>query len=126
MERGFLERVESYADIRAWSEASQQEKGDSLSSDYVSEMPNYTHLHIHTSDLQSLKIVWDQWDSGIRQSFHNVYGDLHCLLQIQVDKALIRALVQHWNPAYNCFTFGNFDLTPTIEEYTALLHSPVV
>ncbi|KAK5835397.1 hypothetical protein PVK06_011085 [Gossypium arboreum] len=30
-------------------------------------------------------------------------------------------MVQFWNPAYSCFTFGNVDLTPTLEEYTTLL-----
>ncbi|MBA0700449.1 hypothetical protein Goari_020370, partial [Gossypium aridum] len=38
-----------------------------------------------------------------------------------VDKHLFRALVQFWNPAYSCFTFGKVDLVPTIEEYIALL-----
>nr|XP_012466405.1 unnamed protein product [Gossypium raimondii] len=40
---------------------------------------------------------------------------------MKVDKRLFRALVQFWNPAYSCFTFGKVDLVPTIEEYTALL-----
>ncbi|KAG8491472.1 hypothetical protein CXB51_014679 [Gossypium anomalum] len=26
-----------------------------------------------------------------------------------------------WNPAYSCFTFGEVDLVPTLEEYTTLL-----
>ncbi|KAH1083694.1 hypothetical protein J1N35_023455, partial [Gossypium stocksii] len=29
-----------------------------------------------------------------------------------------------WNPAYNCFTFGEVDLIPTLEEYTTLLRCP--
>ncbi|KAG8492477.1 hypothetical protein CXB51_009560 [Gossypium anomalum] len=33
-------------------------------------------------------------------------------------------MVQFWNPAYSCFTFGNVDLVPTLEEYTALLRCP--
>ncbi|KAL1063385.1 hypothetical protein V6Z11_D13G139300 [Gossypium hirsutum] len=39
----------------------------------------------------------------------------------RVDKRLFRALAQFWNSAYSCFSFGNVDLVPTIEEYTALL-----
>ncbi|KAL1121059.1 hypothetical protein V6Z11_D01G207000 [Gossypium hirsutum] len=53
MEKGFLDKVEDNAAVRAWSETTQQEKGDSL--------------------------------------------------------------------ADGCFTFGNVDLVPTIEEYVALL-----
>ncbi|KAL4291434.1 hypothetical protein GQ457_14G017100 [Hibiscus cannabinus] len=42
--------------------------------------------------------------------------------QVHVDKDLLRAVAQFWNPLYNCFTFNREDLTPTIEEYVALLH----
>ncbi|MBA0626282.1 hypothetical protein Godav_003979 [Gossypium davidsonii] len=37
---------------------------------------------------------------------------------------LQEALVQFWNSAYSCFTFGRVDLVPTVEEYTVLLHCP--
>ncbi|MBA0788693.1 hypothetical protein Gotri_026321 [Gossypium trilobum] len=40
---------------------------------------------------------------------------------MKIDKCLFRALTQFWNLAYSCFTFGNVDLVPTIEEYMALL-----
>ncbi|MBA0798623.1 hypothetical protein Gohar_009197 [Gossypium harknessii] len=43
---------------------------------------------------------------------------------LQELKELFRALVQYWNPAYSCFTFGKVDLVPTIEEYTTLLCCP--
>ncbi|MFQ6670567.1 hypothetical protein Gotur_035429, partial [Gossypium turneri] len=52
------------------------------------------------------------------------YGDLPYLLDIKVDKYLIHAIAQFWNPAYSCFTFGGVDLVPTVEEYIALLHCP--
>ncbi|MFQ6652707.1 hypothetical protein Gotur_024445 [Gossypium turneri] len=37
---------------------------------------------------------------------------------------LFRALAQFWNSAYSCFTFGEVDMVPTVEEYTALLRCP--
>ncbi|MBA0881230.1 hypothetical protein Goshw_026319 [Gossypium schwendimanii] len=37
---------------------------------------------------------------------------------------LEKALAQFWNSAYSCFTFGEVDLVPTVEEYTALLRCP--
>ncbi|MFQ6655892.1 hypothetical protein Gotur_026243 [Gossypium turneri] len=40
---------------------------------------------------------------------------------MKVDKHLFHALTQFWNPAYGCFTFGEVDLVPTVEEYIALL-----
>ncbi|MFQ6668807.1 hypothetical protein Gotur_034323, partial [Gossypium turneri] len=56
--------------------------------------------------------------------FYCNYGDLLYLLDVKVDKHLIQALAQYWNPAYNCFTFGKVDLVPTVEEHTTLLCCP--
>ncbi|KAG8492479.1 hypothetical protein CXB51_009542 [Gossypium anomalum] len=42
----------------------------------------------------------------------------------RINEHLFRALAQFWNPAYSCFTFGEVDLVPTVEEYTALLRCP--
>ncbi|KAG8483118.1 hypothetical protein CXB51_022030 [Gossypium anomalum] len=33
-------------------------------------------------------------------------------------------MVQFWNPAYSCFTFGDVDLVPTLEEYMTLPRCP--
>ncbi|KAG8481972.1 hypothetical protein CXB51_026876 [Gossypium anomalum] len=33
-------------------------------------------------------------------------------------------MVQFWNPAYSCFTFGDVDLVPTLEENMTLLRCP--
>ncbi|MBA0671985.1 hypothetical protein Goklo_000132, partial [Gossypium klotzschianum] len=52
--------------------------------------------------------------------------DLPYLLSVKVDKYLFQALVQFWNPAYSCFTFGKVDLAPTMEEYTPLLWCPKI
>ncbi|KAK5819195.1 hypothetical protein PVK06_024164 [Gossypium arboreum] len=35
-------------------------------------------------------------------------------------------MAQLWNSVYNCFTFGEVDLVPTVEEYTTLLRCPKV
>ncbi|MFQ6653876.1 hypothetical protein Gotur_025072 [Gossypium turneri] len=94
MEKGFLDKVEDNAAVRIWSKTTQQEKGDSLA---------------------------DGYNNKVRQLFYDNYGDLPYLLDVKVDKHLFRALAQFWNPAYSCFTFGNIDLVPTIEEYMALL-----
>ncbi|KAG8481209.1 hypothetical protein CXB51_025959 [Gossypium anomalum] len=51
-------------------------------------------------------------------------SELSDYTRISVDEHLFRALTQFWNPAYSCFTFGEVDLVPTVEEYTALLRCP--
>ncbi|MFQ6654244.1 hypothetical protein Gotur_025316, partial [Gossypium turneri] len=98
----FLDKVEDNAIVRIWSEKVQLEKGDSLAKGYVSEL----------------------WDCTRISLFYSNYGDLPYLFDIKVDEQLFRALAQHWNPAYGCFTFRTVDLVPIVEEYTALLHCP--
>ncbi|MFQ6652074.1 hypothetical protein Gotur_024111 [Gossypium turneri] len=63
------------------------------------------------------------WPMGMYRNYGILLApvDLPYLLDVKVDKHLFRALAQFWNPAYSCFTFGNVDLVPTIEEYVALL-----
>ncbi|MBA0634049.1 hypothetical protein Godav_024506 [Gossypium davidsonii] len=60
-------------------------------------------------------------DDEVKQLFCYNYGDLPYLLDFKVDEYLFRALAQFWNSAYSCFTFGEVDMVPTVEEYTTLL-----
>ncbi|KAL1162307.1 hypothetical protein V6Z11_A07G192500 [Gossypium hirsutum] len=87
----------------------------------MSELLGYTRISVTQNNLQELKEIWDQWGNGTKQLFYGNYGDLPYLLDVQIDEHLFRALAQFWNPAYSCFTFGEVDLAPTVEEYTTLL-----
>ncbi|MFQ6664937.1 hypothetical protein Gotur_031873 [Gossypium turneri] len=122
MENEFLDKVEDNAIVRIWSEKVQLEKGDSLAKGYVSELWDYTRISVTKNSLQELNEIWDRWNDETKQLLYSNYGDLPYLLNIKVDERLFRALAQYWNPTYSCFTFGNIDLVPTVEEYTALLH----
>ncbi|MBA0731467.1 hypothetical protein Golax_025509 [Gossypium laxum] len=44
MEKRFLDKVEDNAAIRIWSERTQQEKGNSLTEGYVSELWDFTRI----------------------------------------------------------------------------------
>ncbi|KAG8471701.1 hypothetical protein CXB51_036711 [Gossypium anomalum] len=124
MENGLLDRMEGNADVHRWSEQTQQEKKDSIIMGYVLELSDYTRISVTQNNLQELKKIWDQWGNETKQLFYDNYRDLPYLLDIQVNEHLFRALAQFWNPAYSCFTFGEVDLVPTMEEYTALLCCP--
>ncbi|KAG8498174.1 hypothetical protein CXB51_007324 [Gossypium anomalum] len=63
----------------------------------------------------------NRWDSDTRGIFTENYGDIAHLIAVNVDEQLIQAMVRFWDPAYQCFTFNQKDMTPTIEEYAALL-----
>ncbi|KAG8480306.1 hypothetical protein CXB51_024751 [Gossypium anomalum] len=124
MENGLLDRVEGNANVHRWSEQTQLEKGDSIAAEYMSELSDYTRISVTQNNLQELKEIWNQWGNETKQLFYGNYGDLPYLLDIQVDEHFFRAFAQFWNPAYSCFTFGEVDLVPTVEEYTALLRCP--
>ncbi|MBA0606817.1 hypothetical protein Godav_019226 [Gossypium davidsonii] len=91
---------------------------------YVSELWDFTRISVTQNNLQELKEVWYEWDDETKQLFYFNYGDLPYLLNVKVDKLLLRALAQYLNLVYSCFTFGKLDLVPTVEEYTNLLRFP--
>ncbi|MBA0731466.1 hypothetical protein Golax_025509 [Gossypium laxum] len=57
MEKRFLDKVEDNAAIRIWSERTQQEKGNSLTEGYVSELWDFTRISVTQNNLQKLKEV---------------------------------------------------------------------
>ncbi|MBA0634863.1 hypothetical protein Godav_029720, partial [Gossypium davidsonii] len=116
--------MEDNAVVRVWSEKTQLEKVESLTEGYTSELWDFTYISVTQNNLQELKEIWAQWDDEVKQLFYYNYGDLPYLLDNEVDEHLFRALAQFWNSAYSCFTFGEVDLVPTIEEYTVLLRCP--
>ncbi|KAG8498032.1 hypothetical protein CXB51_006769 [Gossypium anomalum] len=126
MESGFFDKVEDNAAVRIWAETTQQEKGDSLTEGYVSELSDFTRVSVTQNNLQEMKEIWAQWDDEVKRLFYCHYGHLPYLLDVKIDERLFGALVQYWNSAYSCFTFGNVDLVPTIDEYTALIRCPKI
>ncbi|KAE8663807.1 Detected protein of unknown function [Hibiscus syriacus] len=98
MEQRVQHEVEDNAVVLRLSEQSQLIKGNNLSPGYVSDLIGYTYI--------------------------NLYGDIAYLLDIPIDRYLFRALSQFWNPSYSFFTVGKVNLTPTMEEYQALIRDP--
>ncbi|MBA0786130.1 hypothetical protein Gotri_026307 [Gossypium trilobum] len=101
MEKGFLDKVEDNTAVRIWSEKTQQEKSDSLTKGYMSELWDFTRISVTQNNLQELKEIWDQWDDETKQLFYRYYVRLsahhrrvHNLLhypRIQAGKAYSRA-----------------------------------
>ncbi|KAG8502393.1 hypothetical protein CXB51_000451 [Gossypium anomalum] len=121
MEESITQIIEKNAVVRDWSLKTQREKGDSLVEESVANLPEHTTVNVRQNNLDDLVRVWNQWDSDTRGIFTERYGDIAHLITIHVDEQLIQAMVRFWDPAYQCFTFNQEDMTPTIEEYAALL-----
>ncbi|KAG8496373.1 hypothetical protein CXB51_009201 [Gossypium anomalum] len=106
MRNEYLDKVEDNASICTWSEKTQLEKGDNVIEGYTSELWDFTRINSTQNEFQELRDIWAQWDDEAKRLFYQYYGDLPYFLDIKVDKHLFRAMVQFWNPAYSCFTFG--------------------
>ena len=122
MEESTHSMEERNSDVQAWSESEQSQKGNNTNVDYVSTVFSPASMEVEPNDVARLQQIWSQWDHLTREAFKKNYGDIAFLLWVTVDRALLRTLVNFWNPAYNCFTFGDFDLTPTVEEYQDLIN----
>ncbi|KAE8681771.1 cytosolic Fe-S cluster assembly factor narfl-like [Hibiscus syriacus] len=108
-----------YSSIRTQNS---EREGRQYSRSYVLELVSYASVSLKQKDVKELRDFWDSWKSDRKQKFSQRYGDIVFLLHVKTDEPLIRALVQLWNSGYNCFTFNQEDMVPTIEEYTTLMH----
>ncbi|KAI5420444.1 hypothetical protein KIW84_044295 [Lathyrus oleraceus] len=54
------------------------------------------------------------------------YGKLLPLLTTQVDEGLMSTLAQFYDHLYHCFSFPDFQLLPTLEEYSHLIGIPIL
>jgi hypothetical protein len=60
------------------------------------------------------------------EDFRKSYGRLLCLLKVKVEKGCLETLVQFYDPIYHCFTFPDYQLVPTLEEYSYLVGLPIL
>ena len=59
------------------------------------------------------------------EAFRAKYGELLSLLKINTVEGVLATLVQFYDPVYHCFTFPNYQLAPTFEEYSQLTGLPI-
>ncbi|KAG8492169.1 hypothetical protein CXB51_009615 [Gossypium anomalum] len=95
MEESITQTTEKNVVVRDWSLKTQKEKGDSLVEGCVANLLEYVTVNVHQNNLEDLVWIWNQWDSDTRGIFAERYGDIAKLIAE--------------------------DMTPTIEEYAALL-----
>ena len=112
----------THQEVKQLSIKLQGKNGDFLPRGFVSELPNTVYPKIlEIKRLGELKTLWDNWIVERQNAFTTKYGDIALLLPIEVDEQLLKAAISFWDPSYRCYTFNHKDLTPTVEEYTALL-----
>ena len=57
--------------------------------------------------------------------FRHRHGRLLDLLQVKVEKGIMETLVRFYDPICHCFTFPDYQLVPTLEEYSYWVGLPV-
>jgi hypothetical protein len=54
--------------------------------------------------------------------FNDQYGSILALLKMVVDSVPLQTLLQFYDPELRCFTFQDYQLAPTLEEYSILMN----
>ena len=75
-------------------------------------------------DLESLRKLADMLKNP--GHFRKRYGYLLNILRTNVDEGLLNTLVQFYDPLYHCFTFPDYQLVPTLEEYSHWVGLPIL
>ena len=57
--------------------------------------------------------------------FRDRYGGLLYILKTKVEDGVLNTLVQFYDPLHHCFTFPDYQLVPTLEEYSYWMGLPV-
>jgi len=60
-----------------------------------------------------------------RQAFCKTYGKIWDLAMVEVSMEAIASLTQYYDQPLRCFTFGDFQLVPTVEEFKEILGCPL-
>ncbi|XP_050877468.1 uncharacterized protein LOC127081232 [Lathyrus oleraceus] len=56
-----------------------------------------------------------------KYAFKETYGNLLGILNTEVNITVVHTLVQFYDPPLSCFTFQDYQLAPTLEEYSHIL-----
>ncbi|WJX25239.1 hypothetical protein P8452_14301 [Trifolium repens] len=78
----------------------------------------------HLPDMRSLKFFSSKLTSLARNRVVQKYGKIIDLLNVPLQVEAITALAQFYDQPLRCFTFQDFQLAPTLEEFEQILDSP--
>ncbi|KAI5403843.1 hypothetical protein KIW84_051118 [Lathyrus oleraceus] len=76
-------------------------------------------------DLKNLRNLVSQMHPVYRINFGKNYGNLLSILNQQVDHTALITLAQFYDLPLRCFTFQDFQLAPTLEEFERLVRIPM-
>ncbi|XP_058763295.1 uncharacterized protein LOC131636699 [Vicia villosa] len=91
--------------------------------DIVKEAKRHTHTYsFFREPLTALEGLSSLMTAFFLKSFTDNYGNILTLLETVVDTPALQTLVQFYDPEMRCFTFQDYQLAPTLEEYSIILN----
>jgi len=78
-------------------------------------------IKVIDSNLSGLREIVQQMKTIQKNAFKKRHGNLLRLLNVEVQTSTVIALAQYYDPPLRCFTFQDFQLAPTIEEFKQIL-----
>lgn len=71
--------------------------------------------------LKALKGLGTRFDLDHIEDFKKANGNLLGILNTKVSTKMVHTLVQFYDPPLRCFNFWDYQLVPTLEEYSYIL-----
>ena len=78
-------------------------------------------LRFHDFRVERMRHWWTLLGEDDHASIVGFFGKFPSLMRLWVDHGLLEALASFWDPSHCCFSIGEVDLVPTLEEYAGLL-----
>uniref|UniRef100_A0A2N9GLT6 DUF7745 domain-containing protein n=1 Tax=Fagus sylvatica TaxID=28930 RepID=A0A2N9GLT6_FAGSY len=78
-------------------------------------------LRFHDFRVERMRHWWTLLGEDDHADIVEIFGKFPSLMRLRVDRGLLEALASFWDPTHCCFSIGEVDLVPTLEEYARLL-----
>uniref|UniRef100_A0A2N9HE62 DUF7745 domain-containing protein n=1 Tax=Fagus sylvatica TaxID=28930 RepID=A0A2N9HE62_FAGSY len=78
-------------------------------------------LHFHDLRVERMRHWWTLLGEDDHADIVGFFGKFPPFMRLPVDRGLLEALASLWDPTHCCFSIGEVDLVPTMEEYAELL-----
>jgi len=85
----------------------------------------FNQVEVKSLGTTSLKELGQLMGQLQRQAFRKDYGKIWDLAMVEVSTEAIASLAQYYDQSMGCFTFGNFQLSPMVEEFEKILGRPL-
>ena len=85
----------------------------------------FYQVKIKSLEVTSLRELGQLMGQLQRQAFRKAYGKIWDLARVEVSMEPIASLSQYYDQPLRCFTFEDFQLVPTVEEFEEILGCPL-